>query len=142
MNLSPTDIQRIEKQFDHFCKKVIANEGKDILNHFNYVFKNEKPINSLSTKESNELFVTDNYDFFFGKITVLDFVVEIQNDLLYEALHSLKEHRRDVVLLSFWIGMPDAEIAQIIKLPRSTVNHMKTSSLKQLKKYLEGKNIG
>lgn len=142
MNLSPAEIQRIEKQFDHYCKKVIANETKNIKRNKDYISKNEKPLSSLSTKEFSELFVTDNYDFFFRKIEVLDFVVEIRNELLYEALYSLKVPIRNVVLLSYWIDMPDSEIAQKIKLPRSTVNYMRTSSLKQLKKYLEGKDIG
>ena len=47
--------------------------------------------------------------------------MKITAKLLAEALHTLPDEKRQAVLLYYFFGMPDVEIAELIKVPRSTV---------------------
>ena len=57
--------------------------------------------------------------------------------LLAEALHSLPEEKREVVLLYYFFDMSEREIAKFCNIPRTTVQTRRTSSMKLLKRYLE-----
>ena len=45
---------------------------------------------------------------------------------------------REVILLSYFIGMNDAQIARKLEIVRSTVYEHRTKSLKQIKELMEG----
>lgn len=51
----------------------------------------------------------------------------------------LTKRKRDVILLSYFMGMSDAEIARKMKLVRSTVNEHRKRSLEILKDVMEEK---
>ena len=55
----------------------------------------------------------------------------------HEEMHSLPEEKRQAVLLYYFFSMTDAEIAELMKVPRSTVQYRRTSSFELLKRYLE-----
>lgn len=57
--------------------------------------------------------------------------------LLAEALRALPEEKRQAVLLYYFFDMTDVEIAELMKVPRSTVQYRRTSSFELLKRYLE-----
>lgn len=57
--------------------------------------------------------------------------------IIKEALKSLPEKKRNVILLSFFLDMTDTEIAKYMNLVRSTIHHHRTSSLIALKKIME-----
>lgn len=69
---------------------------------------------------------------------VLDYDVEVKDELIGEALKCLPEKKRNVILLSFFMDMTDTEIAKHMNLVRSTIHHHRISSLQALKKILEG----
>ena len=56
---------------------------------------------------------------------------------LLSQMHSLPEEKRQAVLLYYFFSMTDAEIAELMKVPRSTVQYRRTSSFELLKRYLE-----
>jgi len=62
---------------------------------------------------------------------------EITAKQLADALHSLPEEKRQAVLLYYFFDMKDAEIAELMKIPRSTVQFRRTSSFELLKRFLE-----
>ena len=62
---------------------------------------------------------------------------EITPKLLLEAIRALPEERRKIVLLYYFEGLTDIEIAKQLNISRSTVQYRRTSSFEQLKKYLE-----
>ena len=70
-------------------------------------------------------------------MNVLNFVVNIKHELLFDALSTLNSKKRDVVLLRYWLNMTDEEIAQKLNIVRRTVNYMRTSSLNEMKKFME-----
>ena len=62
---------------------------------------------------------------------------EITPKLLLEAIRTLPEERRKIVLLYYFEGLTDIEIAKQLNISRSTVQYRRTSAFEQLKKYLE-----
>ena len=48
-----------------------------------------------------------------------------------------KYRRNRVLLLYYFFNMTDVEIAEAMKIPRSTVQYRRTSSFELLKRYLE-----
>ena len=58
-------------------------------------------------------------------------------NLLAAALHSLPDEKRQAVLLYYFFDMTDVEIAELMKVLRSTVQYRRTSSFELLKRYLE-----
>ena len=133
MDLSPSDMQRIEKQFDCFCKVVLSNEAKDIKRRCDYRMQNEKYFCELTSDEEKQLYVEDEYEIFSMELIVLDFIVHIHNELLYEALSALPEYKLNIVILSYWFNMTDQQIADLLHFPRTTVNSMRTSVFSKTK---------
>ena len=81
---------------------------------------------------------TDEYIVESEVFRVLDYDVEVKDELIGEALKYLPEKKRNVILLSFFMDMTDTEIAKNMNLVRSTIHHHRVSSLQALKKIMEG----
>lgn len=63
--------------------------------------------------------------------------VGVENDLLSEALRELPDKKREILLLFYFMDMSDSEIADLLKLNRSTVYRHRTSGLALIKKFME-----
>ena len=63
--------------------------------------------------------------------------IAIKDFLLGAALEKLEDEQRDIVLLSYFFGLTDQEIAEYLNLIRRTVSYRRGTTLKQLKKFLE-----
>ena len=85
---------------------------------------------------------TDEYIVESEVFRVLDYDVEVKDELIGEALKYLPEKKRNVILLSFFMDMTDTEIAKHMNLVRSTIHHHRVSSLQALKKIMEGLRNG
>ena len=140
MELSPSDKGRIEHQFDSFCKLVLVCEMKDY----------KKIILRKMAKEIlfSELMLIHGYDLEHKKvgqeeikdifsIKVMGFDITIKNMLIAEAVLSLTERGRNIVLMSFFLGMTDKEIGKMLHLGQSTVNYHKNNNLKKMRKFME-----
>ena len=140
MELSPSDKGRIEHQFDSFCKLVLVCEMKDY----------KKMILRKMAKEIlfSELILIYGYDLEHKKvgqeeikdifsIKVMGFDITIKNMLIAEAVLSLTDKGRNIVLMSFFLGMTDKEIGKMLHLGQSTVNYHKNNNLKKMRKFME-----
>lgn len=67
----------------------------------------------------------------------MGFEVAVADELLGEALKSLPQDRLEIILLSYFLGMTDPEIAGRLNLVLRTVAYRRTSSLQDLKKFME-----
>jgi RNA polymerase sigma factor (sigma-70 family) len=139
MSLSPSDKRRIEMQFDHFCKTVLSNEMRNIKKHNYYLQRNEKTFSELTEAEYNRLSLTDEYKCFKHLIKAAGCLLEIRDERLFDALCKLPEHKRDILIFSYWMGMNDKDISEELNMVRRTVNYLRKSSIQQIKKYLEKK---
>ena len=140
MGKSPSQFEEtIRHQFDRICKLALKGEKIDFIRHMEYLHKNEVMISELSQEELNQLFVQDEYDLESFRFQVLNYDIEVKDSLIAEALTLLTKKKRDVILLSYFMGMSDAEIARKMKLVRSTVNEHRRRSLEILKEVMEEK---
>ena len=76
---------------------------------------------------------TENHHF-----EVHGYDIEVKNTLIAEALKELTERKRNVILLSYFMEMSDADIAREMNLVRSTIHEHRTRSLEILRKIMEG----
>ena len=129
---------RIRKQFDSFCKTLLKNEMIDYERERSYRLKHEISFSELSQEELSQMANEDKYIVESEVFRVLDYDVEVKNELIGEALKCLSEKKRNVILLSFFLDMTDTEIANHMNLVRSTIHHHRISSLQTLKKIMEG----
>ena len=68
---------------------------------------------------------------------VLGYDIEVKDTLLAEAIQSLSENKRKVVLLSYFMDMSDTDIARMMNLVRSTVYEHRKRSLELMKEMME-----
>ena len=106
--------------------------------------KQKKYVNfsELTNIEQNELFVFDEYpsELFEEKISTQLFDAIIHNELLYEALLSIKPRSRELIILKFWGDMTDVEIGHVLNMNKGAVNKQKLRILQKLKTLMEEKN--
>lgn len=126
--------------FNGFCKKVLKNEAIDAIRENRTRSRREVTFSDLSPQEENQLYTCDQY--FVNDEAEKSFFVagrEITAKQLADALRSLPEEKRQAVLLYYFFDMTDVEIAELMKIPRSTVQFRRTSSFELLKRFLEEK---
>ena len=127
--------QRVQNQFGGFCTRVLKNEVYRILNEYARQRKHEKPMDELSPDEleqfaSHDKYFQDEYIF-----EVLGRKVIVLGDLLANAISQLPEDKRDVILLSYFLGMTDREISERLNVVRQSVSKRRGGILKELREY-------
>ncbi|NSG11499.1 sigma-70 family RNA polymerase sigma factor [Blautia producta] len=131
------DEQTVMHQFDRKCKLALDGEVADYEKHMAYLQKHEIMFSELLEKETDCFFTTDEYGLEKYYFKVGGYDVEVKDALLAEALETLTERKRDVILLSYFMEMSDADIARQLHLVRSTVHEHRTRSLELLKNKME-----
>ena len=129
--------QRVQNQFGGFCNRVLKNEVNRIMNEYARQRDREKSLDALTP---DELTQSASYDKYFQDEYVFEVLgrkIIVVGDLLAEALAQLPESKRDVILLSYFLGMTDIEISQRLNAVRSTISKRRNSILKELREYLE-----
>lgn len=131
-----------EQIFDSFIKKVIANEGKDARKEIARHAEHEISMTQLTEKEIAGLAIMDSYD--FDKVTfhIKDDTVTINDILLGQAIAALPPRRREVILLSYFMGKNDPQIGELLNLHPNTIRYRRQTTLEKLKQILEGLEHG
>lgn len=136
--MKPTPQEEYNQQtFDSFCKHLLKNEARDYYKHLQYRREHEISFSELSEETLGQLLVWDRYFEDTYRFEVMGFEIAVADELLAEALKSLPQDRLDIILLSYFLGMSDSEIAEHLNLVRRTVAYRRTSSLQTLKKFME-----
>lgn len=95
------------------------------------------PLTELSAQELEQLSTTDKYFAAEQTFNVLGRDVIVTDESIAEALRSLPERKRDIILLSYFLELSDGEIGKKLNLIRSTVQYQRTITLRELKKMME-----
>lgn len=126
---------QIRCAFNGFCKRTLKNEA---INAHRDTKKQQLYETVFSDLRPNEEAMLYTYDVYFADdAEEKSFCVaghEITFKFFLEALESLSEEKRDVILLYYFFGMNDAEIAKIRNVSRSTVQYRRKSAFELLKK--------
>ncbi|MGL5259452.1 MAG: sigma factor-like helix-turn-helix DNA-binding protein [Lachnospiraceae bacterium] len=134
---SSYDELTIRHQFDRICHLVLEGETVNYFRYLDYRRKHEICWSELSEKELNSFFTMDRYEAENYQFRVLDYDIEVKDSLIAEDLQILTEKKRNVILLSYFMGMSDAEIAREMSLVRSTIHEHRKRSLEMLKNIME-----
>ena len=136
MNL--TNTVSVQHKFDCFCKKVLQNEMRNYFGEIKRKRDLERPLSEISAQELGQLSILDEYCADCVCFNVLDYVVTVRSEAIANALSSLDDEKRYIVLLSYFLDMTDTEIGTELNMLRRTVQRRRTSSLRELKNLLEG----
>lgn len=99
--------------------------------------QHEIPFSDVSDFELNKAGVYDNYSCDYTVFNVLGVEVQVSDDQLSKALKCLPERKRNIILLSYFMDMSDAEIGELMNVVRSTVYRHRTSTLEEIRKMME-----
>ncbi|MDY0410519.1 RNA polymerase sigma factor [Virgibacillus soli] len=136
--MKPSSFQTtIENQFDYICKRAMEDERKNYLKHLSKISKQEVSFSDTGDYLINQFSTIDSYSIDLQIFTLNGFNIGVENDLLGEALQNLTDKKRNIILLYYFMGMSDAEIAKVLKLNRSTVYRHRNSGLAFVKNFIE-----
>lgn len=128
---------RVQNQFGGFCTRVLKNEAARIHNEYARLRDREKSLGDLTPGELSQIATVDKP--FDGEhiFEVLGLPVVVTGDLLAEAIEKLPEDKRDIILLSYFLGMSDREISEHMNVVRQAISKQRAKTLKELREYLE-----
>ena len=128
--------QRIQNQFGGFCVKVLKNEARYIQREYARRREQEKSLDDLTTNELEQTASKDRYFNDEHVFEVMGIPVVVTGNLLADAIAQLPEEKRNVILLSYFLGMSDREISERMNVVRQTISKRRLVTLKELRKYL------
>ena len=131
------DKQRV---FDSFCKKVLKYEARNCYAEMKRLRDKEISFSELSERELEQLSTTDKYFSTEQIFNVLGLDVIVNDGVIAQALRNLPESNRDIILLSYFLELSDGEIGKKLDMVRSTVQYRRTSTLRELKKFIKEEN--
>lgn len=137
MELSPSDTERNMRQF---CKKAIRT--LDLAARAGHAERRRRAdretiFSDLTAQELNQLFVMDKYFSDEVIFKVLGFKVVVQDPILAEALKQLPEHRRNIILLKYFLSWTDKRIGETFQIKGDTIRHQRLATLKLLERLLK-----
>lgn len=132
---APSYEARLCAMFDSFCKAVSRNCCRNLEradNNREKYFSNE-PVEYLLDLLGHE----DRYPSDYFVLYVEDYPCELYDEFIYKALLSLKEKQRKVILLDFWRGFSDREIADRLEVSCRTVYNLRKRAFRAILEYYE-----
>lgn len=124
--------------FDSLCKKILKHEARDFYDELKRQRSKEVSFSDLSTKKIEQLYTEDKYFVTEQTFNVLRLDVIVTDDVISEALQSLPEHKCDIILLFYFLELSNREIGDKLNMLRTTAQYQRTSTLRQLKNFMEG----
>lgn len=129
--------QRVQNQFGGFCTKVLKNEANRIHNEYARQRELEKSLDAVTPEELEEIAVMDKYFQDDHIFEVFGKQVVVTGDLLAEAIAKLPDRKRDIILLTYFLGLTDREISKYLNIVHQTVSKNRARILKELRETLE-----
>jgi RNA polymerase sigma factor (sigma-70 family) len=126
--------------FDSYCKKVLKYAARTYYGKLRERGEREVTFSDMTARELAGLAVEDEYFTDEYVFTVFGESIGVSDSELGEALTALPADRREIVLMSYFFDMTDREIAEKLNMARRTVAYRRTSSLQELKKFMESED--
>ena len=126
-----------EQAFDAFCKAVIRNESTDQLRVLARRAAREINLSELSNNDLVRLQQTDQYHPESITLWVRGHQIQVEDLMLGRALQSLTPHKREVILLSYFLEHSDIQIGKLLHMNPRTVCYRRSAALERLKLLLE-----
>ncbi len=129
--------QRVQNQFGGFCTRVLKNEANRIHNEYARQRELEKSLDAVTPEELEQIAVMDQYFQDDHVFEVLGKQVVVTGDLLADAIAKLPDRKRDIILLTYFLGLTDREISKYLNIVHQTVSKNRIRILKELRETLE-----
>ncbi|MCI9978315.1 sigma-70 family RNA polymerase sigma factor [Clostridioides difficile] len=127
----------IRLQFDCLARKVIGRTVKNYDRELGRRARRETPFCEMSEMELNHMGIMDEYSVEFTSFDVFGSEVRIYDERLCEAIKELSERRRNILLMSYFLEMTDAEIAEVVGMERFSVCRNRLYTLKLIRDMYE-----
>ena len=129
--------QCVQNQFGGFCTRVLKNEANRIHNEYARQREMEKSLDAVTPEELEQIAVMDQYFQDDHVFEVLGKQVVVTGDLLADAIAKLPDRKRDIILLTYFLGLTDREISKYLNIVHQTVSKNRIRILKELREILE-----
>ena len=127
----------IQLQFDVLVKRVIDRTTKDYNKSMKRRAKKAISFSELSESELNNIYVRDIYDECSAYFEIEGVgEVKVNDERLIKALNQLPERKRAIILMFYFLEIPDAEIAKHLSVARNTSFRNRKSSLEKMREIL------
>lgn len=132
MNPEKSKIQNKEFAFDCYCKRVIKNETRKFYNELKRQKSREVLYCELTEQERKQLFTHDIYFKEDNAFSVFEYRIYLCDSSLADALKTLPEQKRTIILLYYLIGLTDNEIGKRLLMQRATVQYNRKRALNMM----------
>lgn len=141
MNAKPHK-ETICHQFDSFCKKILKYRARDYYRKDQLNKSREISLESISAcalekKLTNENRTTGDSFHMVNHINICEIEISIFDDALFMALDTLSVDQKRIILLYYFFGYNDREIAEMTNNTRRTMNNRRRKALDLLKFRIE-----
>ena len=131
--VSPSYEERICAMFDSFTKTVSRNYFRDLLRaqkRRSRRFSDEPVDYILELLSHRDTYSSDSFVLYADGQSYV-----VESEMLYEALKSLPEKQRTVLLLDFWQEHTDEEIAKRLEVTTRTVYNLRQRAFKAIRNF-------
>ena len=126
-----------EHTFDAFCKRVIRNAAVDAFRKAKRKQKIEMDIDDPMIAYIHSIQTHDTYTLYSRTYYVKEQPIVVRDKNLGEALQYIIPQKRAVILLSYFVGYNDTEVANILGVSPTSIARRKKSALMRLRELLE-----
>lgn len=123
--------------FDAFCKRVIRNAAVDAFRKTKRKQKVEMDIDDPMIAYIHSIQTHDTYTLYSRTYYVKEQPIVVRDKNLGEALQYIIPQKRAVILLSYFAGYNDTEVANMLGVSPTSIARRKKSALLRLRELLE-----
>ena len=123
--------------FDAFCKRVIRNAAVDAFRKTKRKQKVEMDIDDPMIAYIHSIQTHDTYTLYSRTYYVKEQPIVVRDKNLGEALQYIIPQKRAVILLSYFVGYNNTEVANILGVSPTSIARRKKSALLRLRELLE-----
>lgn len=129
--------ETVSCRFAAFCVKVLKASAHKCYEEIRRRNEKEISLSLLCENTLDDLIIENKYAGAPYRFIVKDYLVEIHNDSLGEAIKQLDKSCRDILLLYYLLGFSNKEIAEICSCSLRTVIRRKKRALSFMREVLE-----
>lgn len=117
--MKPSEFQKtIQCQFDCLTKRVVKGTVKNYEKELSRRSQKEIPFCELPEMTVESFSTFDEYCMDKNIFHICDTEIRVLDEQLFSILEKLPEKKRDVILMFYFLGMSDTEIAKSLKMSR------------------------
>lgn len=94
-------------------------------------------LDTLTEEQLARFSIFDEYSSDYYNFSTNEDDIFVKDFLVAQAIASLSEQKRDIILLSYFLHLTNAAIADLMHLSESTIHYHKANALNELRIYLE-----